>query len=467
MYVAKNLQSRPVLASVAEEAPEEEAVEVSDEGVTEGPISLKTTSDDQIDDEVELSGEELGALEAAGPAEKATAAKKPKKAKKVPNFDNFKKKFLIGGGIALLLLIVLLVVFGRTKATIVVRAETTPVDISLEANLNANSTTSDPETYNLKAVAQESKKTISQSFTPTGQKDLGTKAGGNMTLSIPCSAVSGSPPTIAAGTKVSSGNLNFITQGNVSLTTPSFSGGCKFTGSTTVLAENNGDQYNLSARNYSVSGYSSVSGSGSQMSGGTSKIVKVVSQDDVNKARAQIDEQDTNSIRSELKKAFGDNVTIFDDSFTTSLDNVRSEPAVGEEANEARLSGEAVYSMIGVNNNDLGAALDAFVTTKMTDPDRQRVYDNGLKSMKLEKLEATPKTAKYKITALAHYGPQFDTDKLKEDVKGKKFGEARSYLQDLPGVKGIDIKLTPFWARNLPSANRIDIKLDVDKTTSG
>lgn len=469
LYVAKNLQSKPVLASAAEEVPEEEALEVSDEAVSSaeepaGPIPLS----DDSSDEVELSGEELASLEAADGPVKAGKAAKPKKGKgknKVPNFDNFKKKLLIGGGIALLVLVLLFVLFGRTKATVVVRAETTPVDVAFDANLNANSSASDPETYNLKAQVQESKKTISQSFTATGSKDLGTKASGSMTLSIACSAVTSFPTTVPSGTTVSSGGLNFVTQSAATLSSPGGGGGCRFSGSTTVAAQNNGDQYNLSPRSYTVSGNSSITGSGSQMSGGTSKVVKVVSQSDVDKARSQLEQQDTNAIRSELEKGFGDGVTVFEDSFATKLENVRSEPAVGEEANEGRLTADATYSLMAVSDGDLGAALDAFITTKMTDKDQQRVYDNGFENMKLEKLELGDRTAKYKISTTGYYGPQFDTEALAKEIEGKKFGEARSYLQDLPGVKGVEINLSPFWARKLPNAGKIEIKLEVDNNS--
>lgn len=467
LYVAKNLQSKPVLASAAAEVPEEEAVEVSDEAIAEEPSGPIPLSDD-TGDEVELSGAELAALKAADTPKKADTVAKTKKGKnknKVPNFDNFKKKLLIGGGIALLALIVLFILFGRTKATVVLRAETTPVDVAFDANLNASSSQSDPETYNLKAQTQESKKTITQSFTATGQKDLGTKASGNMTLSIPCSAVTSFPATVPSGTTVSASGLNFVTQSTATLSTPGGGGGCRFSGTTSVAAQNNGDQYNLSPRSYSVSGNSSITGSGGQMSGGTSKIVKVVSQSDVDKAKSQLEQQDTNAIREELKKGFSDGVTILDDSFTTKLENVRSEPAVGEEANEGKVTADATYTLMGISDGDLGASLDAFITSKMTNKDQQRVYDNGFKNVKFEKLEQSDKTAKYKITTTGYYGPQFDTDALAKEIEGKKFGEARSYLQDLPGVKGVEINLSPFWARKLPNASKIEIKLDVDNTS--
>lgn len=470
-YIAKNLQSKPALVRDSSVEEAEDEVEISD-SLADLDDTGRTVSLADLDesDEVELSSEELESLnddKSSDKDEKSTIKAKKSKNKGIPNFDNFRKKLLIGGGIALLLLILFLTVFGRAKASVVIRAETTPVDVAFDMNLNANTAQSDPNTYNLKALYQQSQKTISQSFSPTGQKDLGTKASGQMSFSIKCSDVDGSPPTISSGTSVSSNSLTFLTQQAVSLTTPSFNGGCKFTGSTTVVAQNNGDQYNLSPRSYSVAGYSSVSGSGSQMSGGTSKIVKVVSQSDVDKAKEQISQQDVSQVKDELKKAMGADVTIFDDSFAVTFGDIVSEPAVGQEANDGKLTASTTYSMLGVTNKDLGASLDAFVVTKMTNKDQQRVYDNGIKNVKFEKVSSTDKTAVYKVSTLAQYGPQFDTEELKNNLAGKKFGEMRSYLQDLPGVKGVDIKLSPFWARKAPNASRIKISLDVDKNNSG
>lgn len=481
LYVAKNLQSKPSLMSDPVSTPDNsEEVEVSDEvgELTESGTTVSLNNDEADTDEVELTGEELESLEAENTVSTESntqqKSKKKKSKPKIPNFDTFRKKLLIGGGVILLLLIVLLVVFGRSKATVVIRAETTPVDVAFEANFNANSTQSDPTTFNLKAVVQESKKTLTQSFTATGEKDLGTKASGTVRFTK-CSIddlLSGTNTTIPAGTGISSGGATFITQAAVTVEPSNYQGlnSCRSnrpSSAVQVIAQNNGDQYNLSPRSYTVSGFSSIMGSGSQMSGGTSKIVKVISQDDVNKAKEQLNQQDTNTVRDELKKTFSKDVTILEETFATTFGTVTSEPGVGTEANEGELTAEVTYSILGSQNAEIGSALDAFVISQMTDKDRQRVYDNGLENMQLEKLNSTDKAATYRIKSLAQYGPQFDTEDLKNQVTGKKFGEARSYLQDLPGVKGIDIKLSPFWARTLPKQERIDVKLDVDKNTAG
>lgn len=465
MYAAKNLQSKPFVPGGAVEEPADDAVEVSDEvGDLEADAGTTVDLHDTDESEMELSSEELASLDDPADDNQEPEKKDSKKAggKKIPNFNNFRKKLLISGGALILLAVVLVAVFGKTKADVAIRAETTPVDVLLEAAVNANSTQSDIANRNLRAQIQESKKTVTQSFAATGEKDLGTKASGEMTFSIRCNDVDGSPPTIPAGTGVSSDGLTFITQTATSLTTPSFNGGCRFTGDAIVFAQNNGDQYNLSARNYTVSGFSDVTGRGEQMTGGTSRIVKVISQGDIDKAREQLNQQDVNTVREELRVAFGDNVTVLEDTFTTTFGNVVSEPAVDQEANEGRLTAEVTYSILALANDDLGALLDTAITEQMTNKEQQRVYKNGLEGMKLEKLSGDARTATFRISALGYYGPQFNEEELKNQITGKKVGEVRSYLQDLPGVKSIDISLSPFWARNAPSPSRINITIEVD-----
>ncbi len=469
LYVAKNLQSKPavpVVGAAIAAIESDDSVEVSDElGALDETPAAQTVSDES---ELELSGEELEALQGT---QESTPDKKPKSGskkdgkdkKKVPNFNSFRKKLLIGGGIALVLAIALLFIFGRAKASIVIRAETTPVDIAFDATVNPGAASSDPASYNLKPQVEEAKKTISQTFAATGQKDIGQKASGTVTMSNPVDSDSVSVP--AGTTATSSTGKAFITNTSVTIPGASVKGGriVAGTASVGVTAAESGDGYNVGPTSYTIAGRPGLTAQGAQMSGGTTQVVKVVTQEDIDKAKQQIQQQDASVTKEELKKKFGDNVTVLDDSFTTSMGAISSEPAAGQQANEGKLSAEVTYSLKALKNDDLNASLDTFITSQMTAKDQQQVFDNGFKSLKIEKVNETT----YKITALGQYGPRFDTGKLQQEVAGKKYGEIRAQLQALPGVKGVDIKLTPFWARQAPNASRIQIKLEVDKNVSG
>lgn len=467
IYTAKNLQSRPTLPGSAAESLPDDEVEVSDE--------IGDLQDEDLDDgDVELSEEELAALDnsedgiGSVPLDGAKEKKSKKAGKngknKVPNFDSFRKKLLIGGGVVLLLVVVLLLIFGRSKADVVIRAETTPVDVLFDVTIDTAFSRSDPNKAQLRAVRQEQKKTITQAFTPTGKKDVGEKATGRVRFSSDSFSALLSGINIPAGTTLTgSGGKRFITAEAATLTaTP---GGNQKT--VNVTAADSGESYN--GISGSVSGApSSVSASfvGSS-SGGTTRIVTVVSQDDINKATEALRAQDTTTVRGELADLFDKQVKTLEDSFEISLGSITSEPGVDQESNEGRITAEATYSMLGVKADDLSNAINVFVNNEMTNPDQQSVYDNGFKDVRLERKSGNATSAVYSVSSLAQYGPAFDTDAIAEDISGDKVGEARSSLQSLPGVKSIDIDLSPFWSNKLPGASKIQIKIDVDKSVRG
>jgi hypothetical protein len=474
-YIAKNLQSKPMLLTAAATSVLDDEVDMS-EGVgevSEAGTSVSLADIDEDGDEVELSDDDLDALGTKDETAEKTAgkAKSDKKHQKIPNFDNFRKKLLIGGGVVLAVVVLLIAFFGRAKADIAIRAETTPVDVALEATFDANTAQSDPERALATALFKETKKTISQTFAATGQKDLGAKSSGTMRF-INCNKedkLADRIITIPAGTGVSASGKTFITGEPVSVEPSSYIGNLctsnKQSPSIGVTAQSSGDSFNLSSRDYAVSGFATITGKGSQMSGGTSNVVKVISQSDIDKAQEQLNQQDASQVREELKKLFND-ATILDETFTVSFANIISEPGLDQQANEGKLTAQVTYSLLAVSNKDIGSIIDSHIAANMANKDQQRVYDNGFTDLKLEKISNTDKTAKYKLTTVGYYGPQFNTEELKAQVAGKKFGEIRSYIQDLPGVKGVEIDLSPFWARKAPGPDRITISLDVDKNAS-
>lgn len=478
MYTAKNLQSKPALAesSKLDAEIDDEPVEVSDSvhDISDNEVAVESAATTGVGDEMELSEDEMKSLEAedAGSAASASPAEAKKSTKgsksKIPNFDKFKKRLLIGLAVLLLLFVAWIFTFGRTRANIAIRAETTPVDVALDSTVSADLPQTDPAKYAIKAQYQESKKTISQAFVATGQKDLGTKATGQVSLRN-CSN-SDNDITIPAGTGVSANNLTFLTDKAVSLPASSFSGGriCRTPAvAVGVTAQNNGDQYNLAPQPYTVAGVGGVTSSGTQMSGGTSQIVKVIAQADVDKAKEQVNQLDSSSAKEELKKTFGPDVKILEDSFVSAISEAHSEPAVGEQVNEGKLTAQVTYSILAVSNDDVKEAVKAFIATKMADQGQQKAYEDSIKNIKFERTGGDARNGNYKISSQGQFGPKFDLEKLKKEIVGKKAGEIRSQIDGLPGVKGVDINFWPIWASKAPSADRINIKVDVDTNIGG
>ncbi len=470
IYVAKNLQSKPEIPEPpegptggddvleAEEAPAEPELDKN------APVGELAAPEKMSDDELfESAATAPAAMPKAAARKKQKAPKVKKEGKnKIPNFDRFRKKVFIGvTGVIALLALVYAAFFVLPKATIAIQTETSGVNSSID--FVASPTTQDANIDGgvIPAKMAESQKTETQSVAATGQKDLGTKASGSVTLSIPCSAVSGSPPTIPAGTGVSTSDLTFITQSSTSLTTPSFSGGCKFTGSTNVTAQNNGDQYNInSGRSFTVAGYSSVTGTnGSGFSGGSSKIAKVISQQDIDNAKQKLSDV-TQEVKAELQKELEDKqYYAILDTFVTKSESIKPSNEVGQEANEVTITAERVFTMTGVKRDDLRALVEHEVKDE-TESRSLRVQDDGIDQATFRlgdrKDDGTTNITMQVQIAL---GPNINEEQLKKDIAGKKKGDVENKVKSFDGVESVEVTFSPFWVSMAPrSIDKITIE---------
>ena len=308
----------------------------------------------------------------------------------------------------------------------------------------------------IQSTFQQTKKDVSVDFTATGSKDLGTQASGTVTLSIKCSDVGGSPTIIPAGTGVSSGGKTFITQNSISVTNTAFNGGCYFTGTGAVIAQANGADYNLAnGATYTVNGYSTVSGVGSAMTGGVTKLATIVTADDVQKASAALVEQPSDQIKAQLIKQFTNGEVVIDDSFTIDRAAAISVPAVGAEATgPAKLTSSTTYTITAIAKSDLEIYLKANIEKQLVGKDTQRIYDDGISKVKLSGFTKAGDTSTVNIVSTGQIGPKIDEAAIKQQVKGKIYGEAQSTLQAIDGVSNVDIQFSFFWVRTVP--NNVD-----------
>ncbi len=463
VYVAKNLQSKPEIPAAPETPEDDEELLETEDDPEDTDLDKEATIGELDGDEIFEGAAPVAAAAVAGKAAKQKAGKAPKAAKapkvkkdkknRVPNFDKFRTKVVIGVAAVIALLVLwYLAFFVAPKATITIQTETSTVNSSINFTASTAATEVNVADKIVPAKEVEAEKTQSEKVPATGEKDLGAKATGSVTLSIPCSSVSGAPPTIPAGTGVSSNSLTFITQNNVSLTTPSFSGGCKFSGEATVTAQNNGDQYNLSAgRTFTVSGYSAVSGSnGAAMSGGVTKMAKVVSQQDIDNAKQKITDS-SNDVKGELQKQLEDQgYYALLDTFKTKSEKITASPALDQEGSEVTVTAVRVYIMTGVKRDDLNTLIEDSVKTEMEDR-KQQVQDNGINNAVFRVNESkTAGSVSLTMQVPVVLGPKIDTEQLKTQVAGKKKGDIENIVKGIDGVKDVEVKYSPFWVSMTP-----------------
>jgi len=467
--VAKNLQSKPEIAAIP-------VLKVDDDDVIEGD-QLPVGDHAGMSEDIPVSGmvppstiEDINIDGDTPPVTPNTAAsrKAPKKGIKVPDFGTFRKKMFLFAGLGVLLIVFLVwAIWIAPHATVVISAKTTGVDVNTPLTIGDALQTDDSKAT-LASVTQTEKVSGSIDFIATGTKDIGEKATGTMTLtrSVPGSV------TVPYGAGFSSGDCTFTTQAQVVVpgATPGGWNGSGFstipgTVDVKVQATAVGDQCNLSARSYDSS-VAGISANGAQMSGGSKKTVKIVTTDDLQKARDALASQDINEHKAKLRKKFPIDTIIIDTSFKNDLGDLSVSPNNGQDVpdGKAKLTTEITYSIVGIAKDELDKYLKTAIDEQLQGKEEQRIYDSGASSAKLTdyKQSSDQKTATVQLAATGKIGPKIKDDDIKNQVKGKRSGEVIGDLKAIDGVSDVEVKLSPFWVSGVPDDTKkitIEFKL--------
>jgi hypothetical protein len=477
--IAKTLQSKPELAEIS-------ALDVDEgEDIIDGsqlPVgehmklagaSASSPTDSAVEDLIrENAAEDMPRATPPGPGQ-VPAKPRSKSGVKVPNFNQFRKKLvlIIGGGV-LFLGFLIWAIFFAPHATVVITARTSDSSANAKVTLDSNATTS-LAANTIKTVTAQTKKDASVEFDATGSKDIGEKATGTVTVRN-CDYSSGF--SLPAGTKFTSGGIVFVSVNAASV--PGYSSPsstlCSLGGSTSgkatvsVQAADVGDSYNLSARSYAIDSIpagSKVDAVGTDMAGGSKRTVKVPTASDIQKATDQLTQQNTDTMKSDLKKQLPSSATVIDQTFKVTQSDLKSVPAVNEEATsgKAKLTASVTYSISGVERSEYSHFLDDFFAKQIEGKNDQRVYDNGAKKVTFTDVVATDKGFTGNIVANAKIGPKINDSAIKELAKGKRYGDIQAQIEAIQGVDNVDIKFSPFWVSSVPNDTKkisIEFKLN-------
>lgn len=475
LYVASNLTSKPYIPPLnkVNDATEEVAETVKGDDIDPNtPIShvAPNAKFADSDDEIQIDNTPK-APEAAASAVADTKPKKDKK-NKVPNFGKFRKKALIIAGVIVLLIIGLIYALViAPKATITVKAQTSQLPINFD--FTADPSVDNPDTDNkvVRANVENTQKSDTEKVDASGTANKGNAATGNVSMTAkkcggnPFTA----PSSVPAGTIISSNSVNYLTQEGTTFTTSGAttdSQGCFIypaQNETSINAQSPGANANVNNASFSVGGRSDVSGQGSA-SGGTDKNVKVVTQADVDKAKERI-KGSTNTAHddfvAQLKK---DGYIPIEATYKATTGNYSISPGVGSEGDQVTVGATTTYTMTGVKQDDLQQLIKGAVKDQSQGKD-QNILSYGLDQANFKINNASGLQngqISLNIDTKAVVGPNLNQDNLKNQIAGKKPGEAQSILSQIPGVNDPQVNLSPFWVSNIPKKHS-KITIDIQQ----
>jgi hypothetical protein len=519
MPTAKSLQSKPKLPhsddskefgddDVDEEISEDEAEseEESEPEPEEKPkkTSAKTKKAAEIaaaetakDVDIELDAKDVEPEDDDKKNKKDKKAEKKEKNTKVPNFKKYRKYII-------LFLILFVAIFGfgywatqiAPRAKISVKVKTVGSNFSETVRFVTDETKSDPENGVFFAEEKTTSKKVSSDFEATGEVDKGTKASGTIVVTRTAGDVVSTESdlnfSIPANTTVTiSGKQYIVTEGgsaNAKESDLKQCGGSVFapkyclksnisSGKIAVVAREVGDSYNIAAATsgitMNINTTKKYSVTSSAMTGGSSKIVKVVSQEDVEKASNDLSGDADKEARGELASQFSSEYILIGSSFAVTSTNTTTSPSLNEEVGEGvtpKIVRETKYVIYAVKKSEVDTYIHTIAETKIKGDDTQMVYSTGVAINEGDddkaffesyKNDNGNMTAKLKSTTKT--GPRITEDMVKEVSLGEKIGKVQSNLRSYKGVSEAYVETSYFWVMRVPDDdNKVEIEITVE-----
>ncbi len=297
----------------------------------------------------------------------------------------------------------------------------------------------------------------------TGQKEVGNPAKG--TVVIYNKTFDAKP--LGKGTIVtSSGGLKFTLDTAVNIASQSATDSAITFGkvSTAVSAIEVGADSNLpSGSELSVSGFSNQQISAKaegNFSGGTSKTVTVVSSDDQKKLLASL----ASNLRKQAQQQLQDKLPqkkILEESLLEEIIKKSFNKNINDQASEFSLNLTSKYKGTAFEDKDLKSIVSKLVVTQVPDGFQLNLEDTETQAdvSKIEKDGKLIFLAKFKAKLL----PKIDTEKVKNQIKGKSLNEATNIIKSMENILGSDIKVSPklpSFLQRLPILGK-NIKIEV------
>ena len=391
---------------------------------------------------------------------------------KVPNFSKFRKKFFIIFGLVVVLIgfLVWAIKFAPA-ATVVITANTESAGISKTITLGGTANT-DLDNNIIQSVSKSETEDVSVEFTATGSSEVGENAKGSVVFSN-CDTLT--QETISSGTYISLAGKNYITQEDVTVGAGqgTFSTGCTSAGTSVavnVVAANIGSSYNTVANaEFTVSGYGTgmTATSATGITGGSSHQATVVSATDIQTAKealAKKIETEKATYKKKLTAEFVNGELVIADSFISESKDAVSSPTVNKElsSGKATLTSSTTFTITAISKSELEAYLNNELNKQISSSDDRKIYSSGIDDVTFSGYTKTDTLSTVNIATNGQIGPNINADTIKTQIKGKRFGDVQSMIEDIEGVSNVDVKFSYFWVNTVPNdVDKIDIQFTI------
>jgi len=236
-----------------------------------------------------------------------------------------------------------------------------------------------------------------------------------------------------------------------------------------IMADQPGEEYNIGPTTFSIPGFAGTprfvafyGKSFKPMAGGEVREVVLVSQEDLDRAKASLNEKATEICFTALKNETTPKFDFLKEAIETKILESSADVEVGTEIGEFNFQAKArcralVFKIEDIRNFAIELIADKIVENKIVVPESLKI-NYFLERADLEKGKMVLSLA---LTADAYSA--IDRISLQKGLIGKSLTEARALLENLPQVNRAYVRLWPFWLKGLPEdLDKINIELRFD-----
>lgn len=380
------------------------------------------------------------------------------KNRKILTIKFFSTKFLVLFGGAAVVLAAVALYFILPKAEVVITPKTEAVAEEIIFVADKGISKIDAAQNHLPAQLIRVDKRESKEFDATGQRQLNEKAKGTITI---YNEHSSSAQGLVEKTRlVSEDGKVFRTTKTVTVPGAKIEDGKIVASSLNVevVADQAGEEYNVAAGRFTIRGfqgtpkYTAFYGiSKTAMSGGAAGVARVVSQEDFDKARADVWQTLQPSLDKEFKAQIPSGLKMLDGAFKEEGGVAESAPGVGSRADKFTLTLKGTATVLLFDEKDVMELLKKKLGGDKLNEGRQLKIDNDGIVYSEEQPDFTKGQLSFKIKVSGKIIWQVNNEAISKEIAGKNEEAVKQIFSGHEEINKAQMSFWPFWVNAVPS----------------
>jgi len=372
---------------------------------------------------------------------------------------------VFAGAALAVFLVAIYFLFSKVQIDIAQKKEIVPFKIGIEGSQGAEGVKA--EESMIPAAYVSIPKNDVREFPATGTKIVEEKARGTIVIS---NAFNSTPQTLVATTRfLSKDGKTFRLIKTVPVPGAKVEDG-KIVPSTvdaSVIADQPGEEYNIAPTEFTIPGFQGTpkyetftARSSSQMTGGARGEKKIVTKEDIEKARKTVVDNLTGAAEVDLAASVGENYKLLDEAKRATILNFSTSAIAGTVSDKFTASAEFKLEAILFKVEDTNKIIE-YLLQKMGNKEIEINWGNQVLEFNDVKPDFVSKSIQMVLVGNIETREKVDADLLKDEIAGKSIDELKSVLYKNPSIEESKIVLTPSWLRNVPSdKSRINITIE-------